>query len=82
MRTHDENIYRVKIHPNTNTISVIHIGMNCIDPMPDGEYTWETIPERIRERIAVLYMLQVPPPPVVVADVGQRISETVFWVYD
>lgn len=75
------NVYRIKIHPTTNEVSVIHIGMDCLDPLPDGDYSWDELPEWMRGKLAALYTMHVPPPPVSVDSVGQRISERVFWVY-
>lgn len=76
-----ETVYRIKVHPDTNSVTMIHIGMDCLDPMPDGEYTWDELPKWVRDKLAVLSILKLPPPPMDVDGVGQRISERVFWVY-
>ena len=81
MQPSDGAVYRVKVHPDTDNVSVLHIGMDCLAPMPDGEYTWEELPEWMRNKLAALSTLHLPPPPREVEQVGQRISEQVFWVY-
>jgi hypothetical protein len=55
--------------------------MDCLDPMPDGDYDWDELPEWMRRKLAALATMHLPPPPREIDTVGQRISERVFWVY-
>jgi hypothetical protein len=74
-------VYRVKFLADTDRVSVLHIGMDCLDPMPDGDYDWDELPEWMRRKLAALATMHLPPPPREIDTVGQRISERVFWVY-
>lgn len=38
------------------------------------------VPEQIRDRLAVLYMMPPPPPVQIVRDVGERIENNLYWV--
>ena len=78
--TETESIYRVRIRPDKQTFSVTRIGIDCLDMLPDGDYLWDELPEWMRVKLTVLSMLHLPPPPQVVADVGRRIAQDIFWV--
>ena len=81
MATSTENIYRIRLFPDTKTVTVLPIGMNCIDSSFKGDYAWDDLPAWVREKLTVLSALHIPPPPNSVEGLGERISETVFWVY-
>lgn len=80
MQCYEEVVYRVKLHPATNSVSVTHIGIDCLDPLPDGDYDWDELPEWMLHKLAALATMHIPPPPVEVVGVGQRITERIFWV--
>lgn len=81
MTTPSENIYRIKLFPDTNSVSVLPIGIDCLDSTFTGNYAWDELPEWVREKLTVLSALHIPPPPNPVEGLGERISDTVFWVY-
>lgn len=57
------------------------IGMECLDELPDGEYSMSELPTWVRDKLAALSIMHIPPPPTDVVGIGTRISEYVFWVY-
>lgn len=79
---HDDNIYRVVIHPNTKSVLVTCFGMEGVDVAVEGAYdSVDELPEWIQRKLSVLNMLKVKPPMQAVSDVGRRIDEDTFWVY-
>lgn len=76
-----EQVYRVYIQRDTNSVIITPLGMECIEFDLEGAYSWEDLPSWMTDKLAVLNTLHVPPPPTNVAGVGKRISPTVFWVY-
>lgn len=82
MITPTDRVYRVRLFPDTNSVKVLPIGMDCLDSSFKGDYTWDELPEWVREKLTVLSALHIPPPPNPVAGLGERISDTVFWVYE
>jgi len=77
----DDTTYRVKISPDTGYVEIQCFGMNSIDTEAEGTYmSVEDIPQWVKERLAVLRVLPLPPPPQIVEDLGARINEYVFWI--
>lgn len=75
---HDD-IYRIELGRD---VSVMYIGLSSIDTELDGTYDGiSALPEWLQHKIAVLSVLQTPPPLNDVRGVGRRISDNVFWVY-
>ena len=57
--------------------------MNCVDKEIDGDYaSVDELPIWMQDRLAVLSLLEVPPPPNDVDGVGCRIGPYLFWVYN
>lgn len=79
---HDDNIYRVVIHPSTNSVSVSCFGMEGVDTAIEGAYdSVDKLPKWIQRKVAVLNMLRVKPPMRTVDGVGRRIDKDTFWIY-
>lgn len=77
----DDTTYRVKISPDTGHVEIQCFGMNSIDTEAEGTYmSVEDIPQWVKERLAVLRVLPLPPPTQAVEDLGARINEHVFWI--
>ena len=74
-------VYRVQIYPTTESVSILPLGMECIESDLEGLYTWDELPEWMVDKLAVLSTLHIPPPPHEVLSVGKRISQNIFWVY-
>ena len=74
-------VYRVQVYPDTDSASILPLGMECIESDLEGLYTWGELPEWMTDKIAVLSTLHIPPPPHEVLSVGKRISQNIFWVY-
>ena len=76
-------IYRVFIPDDGKDIKVSCIGIKCVDSTIDGVYSdYYALPELLKERIAVLSILKPDIDVSEVADVGKRINEQTYWVYD
>ena len=76
-------IYRVFIPDGGKDIKVSCIGIKCVDSTIDGVYSdYYALPELLKERIAVLSILKPDIDVNEVADVGKRINEQTYWVYD
>lgn len=76
-------IYRVFIPNDGKDIKVSCIGIKCVDSTIDGVYSdYYALPELLKERIAVLSILKPDIDVNEVADVGKRINEQTYWVYD
>jgi hypothetical protein len=76
-------IYRVFIPDDGKDIKVSCIGIKCVDSTIDGVYSdYYALPELLKERIAVLSILKPDIDVNEVADVGKRINEQTYWVYD
>ena len=81
MSTKDDSTYRVDVHYSTKTVHVECFGMYPLDRSVDGTYaSVDELPLWIQSKLAVLSMLEVPPPPNRVDGVGSRIASHVFWV--
>jgi hypothetical protein len=79
---HDDNIYRVYICPNTNTIAVACIGMDSVDSGAEGDYhSVDALPLWMQEKIALLMMTALDKPTKSVEGVGRRIDANTYWVY-
>jgi len=74
-------VYRVQVYPDTDSASILPLGMECIESDLEGLYTWGELPEWMTDKLAVLSTLYVPPPPHEVASVGKRITQNIFWVF-
>jgi hypothetical protein len=76
-----ENVYRVRVEPDTKTVEVICLGIDSIDADTEGIYDdTSKLPEWMQERLAVLSMMKVDPPQNKVEGVGMRIDEHVYWI--
>lgn len=74
------NVYRVQIH-TSYSIHVIKLGMG-VDEEVEGIYSGiDALPDWIKERLAVLMVLDAKQKTDSVENVGKRISEYVFWVF-
>ncbi len=75
--------YRVNVAYDTKQVTITSIGMNCVDKEIDGDYaSVDELPIWMQDRLAVLSLLEVPPPPNDVDGVGCRIGPYLFWVYN
>ena len=78
----DSVAYRVKLYGNGRYAAVTRIGMNKVESLADGVYSYQTLPEWMRDKLAALSILRPPPPFNDVEGVGQRVSAETFWVYE
>ena len=76
-----KQVYRVHIRRDTNSVSVLPLGMECLESDLEGDYTWDQLPTWMTDQLTVLSIMPNPPPPIDVDRVGKRISPDVFWVY-
>ena len=77
----DDSTYRVILAKGNKTVHVECFGMYPLDRSVDGTYaSVDELPEWMQSKLAVLSMLEVPPPPNRVDGVGSRIASHVFWV--
>ena len=76
----DDNIYRIRL--TVDGIEVICFGLESVDAKLRGHYDGvDDLPDWVKERLAVLMVLDSTPPTGELEGVGRRISEKVFWVY-
>ena len=82
MSASDDSTYRVLIALDNKTVSVECFGMYPLDSSVDGAYnSVDELPEWMQSKLAVLYMLPLPPPSNDVEGVGTKISQHIYWVY-
>ncbi len=78
----DNSIYRVKVDPDTKSISIFCFGSNAIDRTVNDFYIGvEDLPIWLQRKLSVLAGTSPKPPEHEVVGVGRRIDENVFWVY-
>jgi hypothetical protein len=76
----DDKTYRVRVY--ADGIDVVCFGLESVDSALEGHYDRvDDLPDWVKERLAVLMVLDSTPPTGELAGVGRRISESVFWVY-
>ena len=76
-----DTIYRVKIHPTTDTAEVTCLGMDCLDDEQMlAYYKVDELPEWLAGRVATLCLCDFVPPTTAIEGVGRRIDEHTFWV--
>ena len=78
----DEETFRVTVLPD-GAVTVLCFALPTIDDIRDGHYDGvDALPNWVQERLAILMMTdhRIKPTPHI-ADIGRRISESVFWVY-
>ena len=79
---HEDYIWRVWIEPN-GSVRVSYIGHCPIDTPRKAVYqTFESLPEWMKDRLAVLNMMPPNPTDSVVFGVGRRVDETTWWVVE
>ena len=80
-KSSDDNVYRVFINKDKNSVEVICIGMERVDNKIEGTYSdVDELPDWMRERLAVLMVSRPQPPTVSFDGCGRRIDENTFWV--
>jgi hypothetical protein len=78
----DDSTYRIILSNETKTVSVECFGMYPLDRSVDGTYaSVDELPLWIQSKLAVLSMLDVPPPLSDVEGVGSKLSPYLYWVY-
>lgn len=76
----DDNTYRIRL--TGEGIEVVCFGLESVDSKLEGHYDGvDDLPDWVKERLAVLMVLDSTPPTGELEGVGRRISEKVFWVY-
>lgn len=76
----DDNTYRLRLMEKG--IEVVCFGLESVDSKLEGHYDGvDDLPDWVKERLAVLMVLDSTPPTGELEGVGRRISEKVFWVY-
>jgi hypothetical protein len=76
----EDYVWRV-IFWDTSSIGVEYIGNLPIDCKRSAYYyTFDTLPEWVKDRIAVLNMLPPDPNESVVYGVGRRVDEVTYWI--
>jgi len=79
----DDSTYRVTVARNNRTVSVECFGMYPLDRSVDGTYaSVDELPEWMQAKLAVLLMLDTPPPTNDVEGVGSKLSPHLYWVYN
>lgn len=79
---HDDNVYRVKVWPDTGHVSVTCIGIESVDALVDGNYAdTSKLPCWMQERLAVLSVTSPKPPTHIIEGVGRRINDDTYWVF-
>jgi hypothetical protein len=79
---YEDYIWRVSFEKN-GAIDVRYIGYCPIDtPRREVYRTFESLPEWMKDRLAVLNMMPPDPLSSVVFGVGRRIDETTWWVVE
>lgn len=82
MSVTDDSTYRIILSNETKTVSVECFGMYPLDRSVDGTYaSVDELPLWIQSKLAVLSMLDVPPPLSDVEGVGSKLSPYLYWVY-
>lgn len=77
-----DTTYRVSICDTTKRVEVICFGIGSLANGVTGTYTSEQeLPDWMRQKLAVLRILSLPPPVEDIPDVGRRLQEGVFWIY-
>lgn len=78
----DDNIYRVKLCPDTGHAHVSCLGLESVDSTVDGNYnTVNELPAWMKEKLTLLSMLTATPPTEPVEGVGRRINTDTYWVF-
>jgi hypothetical protein len=76
----DDNTYRIRLVGNE--VTVVCFGLESVDSRLEGHYDGvDGLPDWVKERLAVLMVLDSTPPTIELEGVGRRISENVFWVF-
>jgi hypothetical protein len=76
-----DSIYLVTICPNTEHVRMICIGIGCVDNTLQGSYSsLSELPTGVQGRIATLMITEQWGVPI--DEVGVRISEDTFWIYN
>ena len=76
----DDHLYRVSIY--NDGVDVLCFGLESVDSALEGHYDRvDDLPDWVKERLAVLMVLDSTPPTGELVGIGRRISESVFWVY-
>ncbi len=82
MSAPDGITYRVNIAFDTKQVTITSFGIGEVDKEVDGHYNCiDELPIWMQERLATLSMLDIPPPPNDVDEVGARIGPYLYWVY-
>ena len=82
MSVTDDSTYRIILSNETKTVSVECFGIYPLDRSVDGTYaSVDELPLWIQSKLAVLSMLDVPPPLSDVEGVGSKLSPYLYWVY-
>lgn len=72
--------WRIVIRPSTGSVEMYYIGHLPIEgPRIKGYKTLDTAPEWVKDRVAVLSMLEPNVHTSAVFGVGRRVSEYVYW---
>ena len=80
-KSSDDNVYRVFINKDRNSVEVICIGMERVDNKIEGTYSdVDELPDWMRERLAVLIYILTQTNTVKFNGLGRRIDENTFWV--
>lgn len=76
-----ENVYRVRVSPNSQEIEVACLGLENVDSEAEGIFSSVAqLPEWMQNRLAVLSLMKVEPPQTKVDGIGMRVDENVFWI--
>jgi hypothetical protein len=80
--SYDDLTYRITYMPDNEHVEVMPFGAKSRKRLERGDYRIDDLPDSIQDKLAVLAVLHVPPPPCDVPGVGCRINARTFWVYD
>ena len=74
-------VYLVSFSNTTEYVRIVCIGIECIDTSITGNYTSITkAPDWMQRKVATLAMLSWPSESI--DNLGERVDEHTYWVYD
>lgn len=77
---HDDTTYRIRVAGAG--LDIVCFGLERVDSQLAGHYDdVDDLPDWVKERLAVLSVIDPTPPTYELAGIGRRISTNVFWVY-
>lgn len=81
MTVDDALVYRIVVR-GSSSLTIMCLGLESVDSLLRESYdSFDDLPDWVKDRLAVLSIMPIPPPRTEIDGVGMRISDRVFWVY-